>query len=90
MVNILTKPTTPYEDLQKAVKAEITEVLKDAAKKLDCHPEQLRVRIVRNNLTGHGGYEVERIPDDEVEKMQKLENLKRIRRNNIKRATNHG
>lgn len=52
-----------YEDLQAEVKTEMAEVLRDAAKKLNCHPEQLRLRVVRNHLTGVTGYEVERIPD---------------------------
>ena len=77
MVEIL---KTPLEDLQQKVKAEIREVLIDAAKKLNCHPEELRVRVVRNNITGLGGYEVERITEDEMVKMHHLEMLKRTRK----------
>lgn len=71
--------TTPFEDLQQAVKKEIADVLKDAAKKMGCHPEQLKVRIVRNQISGETGYEVEQISDAEVDKMHKLEKLKRDR-----------
>ncbi len=57
---------TPYQDLQQAVKKEMREALIDAARKLNCHPEELRIRFVRNSLTGFGGYEVERIIDGEA------------------------
>ena len=55
----------PVEELRREVKKEMREILIDAAKKLKCHPEQLRIRIVRNDLTGNGGFEVERIPDEQ-------------------------
>lgn len=71
---------TPLEILGQQVKDEMAGVLKDAAEKLGCHPEQLRIRVVRNNLTGAGGYEVGRIDDDEVEKAIALDRLKRKRR----------
>lgn len=63
-------PSTPYEDLQQAVKKELREFMIDAAEKMGCHPEQLRARVVRNTLTGATGWEIERIPDGEEEKGQ--------------------
>lgn len=63
MVAEIITPTTPLEDLRQKAKAEMREVLIDAAKKLNCHPEQLKLRVVRNTLTGATGYEVERIID---------------------------
>ena len=64
MVSVIT-PTTPLDDLKSRVKKEMREVLIDAAKKMGCHPEELRMRVIRNELTGAGGYEVERIPDED-------------------------
>ena len=64
MVAKIITPTTPLEDLQQRAKKEMQEVLVDAAKKLNCHPEQLKLRVVRNHLTGATGYEVERVIDE--------------------------
>ena len=59
----IVKSLDPLEDLQAKVRKEMTDCVKDAAKKLNCHPEQLKIRVVRDNLTGDCGYEVERIID---------------------------
>lgn len=74
---------TPFEELQQAVKDEMAEALRDAAEQYGCHPEQLRIRVVRNNLTGACGYEVSRMPDDEVEKAIALDRVKRARRKKL-------
>ena len=59
----IVKTLDPLEDLQRKVRKEMQECLVDAAKKLNCHPEQLKIRVVRDNLTGGCGYEVERLID---------------------------
>jgi transcriptional regulator CtsR len=64
MVAKIIDNTTAYEDLQAKVRDEMRECLRDAANKLECHPEQLKIRVVRNQLTGETGYEVERIEDE--------------------------
>lgn len=64
MVAKIITPTTPLEDLRAKVKQEMRDCLIDAAKKMNCHPEQLKIRVVRNEITGETGYEVERIEDE--------------------------
>jgi hypothetical protein len=64
MVKIATL-STPLQDLQRKAKKELRGMMIDAAKRLECHPEQLRARVIRNTLTGMTGYEIERIPDDQ-------------------------
>ena len=84
MVDIV-KPSTPLQDLQQATRKELRGMMIDAAKRIGCHPEELRIRVVRNNITGLGGYEVERITEDEMVKMHHLEILKRTRKQQIKK-----
>lgn len=58
--------TSPIDELRHKVKMEMRGILIDAAKKMNCHPEELRIRVVRNDLTGQGAFEVERIPHESL------------------------
>ena len=76
-------PSEPVRNIED--KDAVVDLLKRDAVRLGCNPEDLRCRVVTNTGTGQAMLEVERIPDDEVDKAIALDGLKQKRRKQIRR-----
>ena len=62
------KGESPVEEIQKAFKEEMDDIMKDASMRMHCPVEQLKVRF-----DAEGGIEVQKMTLEEMKKMQELE-----------------
>lgn len=73
------KGETPLEELQQAFKDEMDVIKNDAAKRLNCHPEELKCRF-----DSEGRVEVQRMTPMEMNKFEEQRQLE-LRKKEIRR-----